>query len=251
MCESKDLLVAFLYGELDAADRRTFQTHLNSCAECREELAGLRTTRGQIASWTPPEPDFGFRIVRGAAAPSPGARFRIAAAWGLAAAAVLVMGVAAAIANIEVRYGGDGFVVRTGWNRSGEVASAPVQRVSASDLTPIDWRLQSAALDRRLRELESAAARMPPTVQAAGPRMSEAELLRRVRDMVGQSETRQQRELVLRVRQVLQDVEARRRTDLATIQQGFGQLQGATAMEAAQHRDVMNYLRLVSQQKQQ
>jgi putative zinc finger protein len=250
MCESKDLLVAFLYGELDAGDRRTFQTHLTSCAECREELAGLRATRGQIASWTPPEPDFGFRIVRGAAAP-PAPRFRIAPAWGLAAAAVLVMAMAAAIANVEVRYGGDGLVVRTGWNRGGEAASATVQRAGAPDATPIGWSVQTAALDRRLRELEAAVARTPPAVHAAGPRLSDAEVLRRVRDMVDQSETRQQRELVLRVRQVLQDVEARRRTDLAAIQQGFGQLQGATAMEAAQHRDVMNYLRLVSQQKQQ
>ena len=88
-------------------------------------------------------------------------------------------------------------------------------------------------------------------VQAAGPRMSEADMLRRVRDMVGESETRQQRELVLRIRQVLQDVEARRRTDLVAIQQGFGQIQGATAMEAAQRREMVNYLRLVSQQKQQ
>ena len=29
MCDSKDLLVGFLYGELDAADRRTFQAHLD------------------------------------------------------------------------------------------------------------------------------------------------------------------------------------------------------------------------------
>ena len=74
-------------------------------------------------------------------------------------------------------------------------------------------------------------------------------VLRRVRAIIAESETRQQRELALRVRQVIQDFDARRRTDLATIQQGFGQIQGATAIEAQQHRDVMNYLRLVAQQK--
>ena len=36
------------------------------------------------------------------------------------------MAMAAAIANLEVRYGGDeGLVVRTGWNRAGEVTLPP------------------------------------------------------------------------------------------------------------------------------
>ena len=148
MCDSKDLLIGFLYGELDAADRRTFQAHLTSCADCREELAGLRATRGQIASWTPPEPDFGFRIVRGAAAPPPAPRFRISPAWGLAAAAVLVMGVAAGIANLDVSYGG--LVVRTGWNRGGDVATARGSRRTGC---------RAGRLERPGRRARSAAAR--------------------------------------------------------------------------------------------
>src|SRR5205814_932367 len=70
-----------------------------------------------LARWSPPEPDFGFRIVRGASAPPGRPRFRFAPAWGLAAAAVLVLAAAAAIANVEVRYGAGGLVVRTGWAR--------------------------------------------------------------------------------------------------------------------------------------
>ncbi len=170
MCESKDLLIGFLYGELDAADRRTFQAHLSTCADCREEVAGLRATRGQIASWSPPEPDFGFRIVRGAAAPPPAPRFRISPAWGLAAAAVLVMGVAAWIANLDVRYGD--LVVRTGWNRGGDVAA-----VQGAGFTPVDWSAQTAALDRRLRELETSARAQAP-VQTAADDLSDADVLR-------------------------------------------------------------------------
>jgi hypothetical protein len=250
MCERKEQLVAFIYDELEGSERRGFETHLPSCAECRAELAGLRATRGMLTSWAPPEPDFGLRIVRGAAAPPP-PRFRIAPAWALAAAAVLVMAIGAAIANIELRYGSEGLLVRTGWNRQPApvVAATGSEAVSLTPAALARWSDQVSVLDRRMRELESTVARESATVQAAGPRMSDAEW-RRVSDMVDQSETRQQRELALRIRQVLQDVEARRRTDLVAIQQGFGQLQGATAMEAAQHRDVMNYLKLVSQQKQ-
>ncbi len=197
MCDSKDLLIGFLYGELDAADRRTFQIHLTSCTDCREELAGLRATRGQIASWTPPEPDFGFRIVRGAAAPPPAPRFRLAPAWGLAAAAVLVMAMAAAVANVEVRYGGDGLVVRTGWNRGGEVAA--VRGAGAPVVTPVDWNVQAAALDRRLRELETSARAQAPVQMASATRVSDEEVLRRVRELLGKSETRQQREIATRI----------------------------------------------------
>src|SRR5215210_7627513 len=117
MCDSKDLLIAFLYDELAPGERRAFESHLSSCAECRGELAGLRTTRGQIAQWAPPHPELAFSIVRGGAAPAAPARFRISPAWGLAAAALLVMAVSAAIANVEVRYGNDGLTVRTGWNQ--------------------------------------------------------------------------------------------------------------------------------------
>src|SRR4051812_31241663 len=98
MCDSKELLVSYLYGELDDVEKNAFRTHLASCAECRDELAGLRSTQEQLTSWAPPEPDLGFRIIRSAAAP-PAAprRFAFRPLAGLAAAAVLVLAAGAAI----------------------------------------------------------------------------------------------------------------------------------------------------------
>src|SRR3954469_14427106 len=109
MCDSKELLVSYLYDDLHASAKTTREPHVVSCVDCREDVAALRTTRGEIALWTPPEPDFGFRIVRGASAPPPAPtpRFHIAPAWGLAAAAVLVLAIGAAIANLEVRFAPD------------------------------------------------------------------------------------------------------------------------------------------------
>ncbi len=242
MCDSKDLLIGFLYGELDAADRRTFQAHLTSCADCREELAGLRATRGQIASWTPPEPDFGFRIVRGAAAPPPAPRFRISPAWGLAAAAVLVMGVAAGIANLDVSYGG--LVVRTGWNRGGDVATA--RGAGAPGVAPVDWSVQAAALDRRLRELETTMREQAPVRVASA---SDVEVLRRVREMLGQSETRQQREFGLRLSQITQEFDTKRKLDLAAIDQGMARLQNASGAEVRQYREMIQRVALAAYQQ--
>jgi hypothetical protein len=212
-------------------------------------MAGLRATRGQIASWTPPEPDFGFRIVRGAAAAPPAPRFRIAPAWGLAAAAVLVMAMAAAIANVEVRYGGDGLVVRTGWNRGGEAASAAVQVAGGSARTPVDWSAQAAALDRRLSDLETAARAGSPVQMAAAPGVSDADVLRRVREMLGQSETRQQREYGLRMAELEREFDMKRKLDLAAIDQGMARLQSASGAEVRQYREMIQRVALAAYQQ--
>src|SRR5688572_520481 len=121
MCEQQETLVGYLYDEVDDREKHEFDAHLAVCAECRTELEGLRATRTQFALWAPPEPDLGFRLIRGAAAPAPVPalpRRRLAPAFAFAAAAALVLAAAAAIANIEVRYDATGMTVRTGWGRS-------------------------------------------------------------------------------------------------------------------------------------
>src|SRR4051812_23623272 len=111
MCDSKELLVSFFYDEIDPAAKRDFQKHLATCIECRDELAGLGATRAQVAMWTPPDADLGFRIVR--ETESPKRRwFHLSPAWGLAAAAMFVAAIGAAVANLDIRYGSDGLVVR-------------------------------------------------------------------------------------------------------------------------------------------
>ncbi len=162
MCESKELLVSFLYDEIDPVSKRNVEKHLATCVECRAELAELGATRAQIATWTPPDADLGFRIVR--EAESPKRRwFSLSPAWGLAAAAVLLLAVGAAIANLDIRYGSDGFVVRTGWNHAVDLA----QRSAVTNVTPVDWTAQADQLDRRLRDLERSMSTRQSPVQTA------------------------------------------------------------------------------------
>ena len=66
--------------------------------------------------------------------------------------------------------------------------------------------------------------------------------------MIDQSEGRQQRELALRLSQVVQDFDAQRRADLLNVEQNFGQLEGQTGAEVAQQRELLNSLVKVSQQ---
>lgn len=250
MCESKDLIVGYVYDDLTDDERRSFGAHLAVCGECREELAGLRATRTHLALWAPPEPDFAFRIIREHAA-TPAKVLPMRPRWmpsfGLAAAAVLVLAVATAIANLEMRYDANGFVVRTGWARGDAQAAqtdGTAQRADTSAILPAASSSDVQALDRRLRELEIAAASQPSSVavQTASAGMTDAEILRRVREMVGEAESRQQTVVAQRLLQVVRDFDRQRQSDLAVIQQGLGTYQGLTNAEIAQQRDMLNQL---------
>lgn len=240
MCDNKELLVGYVYNELGDDERRTFDAHLHACAECRHELAGLHATRGHLTTWAPPEPDFGFQIVRHAVEPRGKLvpfRSRWMPAFGLAAAAVLVLAAASAVANLEVRYDNEGLVVRSGWARADAAQPVNSTALTTSGSTPVtavsSWRADFDALDRRLREIESAVtAQANGTVQvASGPRMTDAEILRRMRDIVREAESRQDATVAERLLQVMQDLERQRRTDFAMLQQSSAQYQGITNAE--------------------
>ncbi|MEO6235349.1 MAG: hypothetical protein ABIQ52_00005, partial [Vicinamibacterales bacterium] len=138
------------------------------------------------------------------------------------------------------RYDANGFAVRTGWARASEApAQLPAPAPTAVAVSASDF----ARLNQRLSELERGARSSSAAVQvASGPRMSDAEILRRVREMVGDAESRQQTIVSKRLLQVVQDFDRARQTDLATIQHGLGTYQGLTNAEIAQQRDMLNQL---------
>lgn len=224
MCD-QELLLSYLYDELPTSDRQAFDRHLASCADCRAEVDGLRGTRAHLTSWTPPEPDLGFHVVRNPKpVESPRRWWHTSPAWGLAAAALLTVAVSAAIANVEVKVGGDGIVVRTGWNRdvtgAGQATADLATSASASKVERVE---------ARLKELESQiAARPAATVvpAAVAGRMSDAEIVRYVRQQMSESEQRQNGELARRILQVNHDTEVARRADIDRLLVAYRELQG-------------------------
>jgi hypothetical protein len=248
MCESKDWVVSYLYDDIADEERRAFEAHMAVCGDCRDELIGLRATRQHLSLWSPPARDLGFRVVRDEAAPAPARvlpmRSRWTAAFGLAAAAVLVLATATAIANLEIRYDANGLVVRTGWSRpSTEVAGTPAPSGNIAQVSAIT-NDDVAQLKVRLTDLERALARPSAgAMQAAsGPRMSDTEILQRVRAMLGEAESRQQMDVSKRLVQIVKDFDHQRQADLASIQQGLGTYQGLTNAELATNRDMLNQL---------
>jgi hypothetical protein len=262
-CGNVDLLMSYLYEEGDETERQAFATHLAGCDACASEVSAMRAVRSGMAEWQPPETVLDFRIVR---EPRPRTR-RFAwlaippmPAWAQFAAASLAVGVAVGISGLEVRYDQQGWTARAGWSRPASsqavvVAPSGVQPASAASEAP--WRMELAALEQKLRsELRSAGAGAsePGTRQVsdAGPRrtMSDQEYLARVKELIDASETRQQREMAVRIAQVTRDFDTQRRTDLAKVVNGMGALEGRTGAAVASQRELLNYLVRVSQKQQ-
>jgi len=273
MCEDKELLVGYLYDDLPDGDRARFETHLRACAACRTEVKAMRAVRADLAAWAPPEPDFGFRVVRGGrdaserdvirpVVPAPVSwRAWWTPAAGFAAAAILVLAAAASLAHVEVHRGPDGLTVRTGWSAtapaSGQSAfvAGAIDRVAAAPTASKseigEGRFSStsdaayvAGLERRLNALE-AALRSDSGLRTAltqSARKSDEELIKRMRELLAQSELRQQGELAFRIQQVIRDVAAQRVADLTRIQQGLGRIDATVAAEATRHNEMTSYL---------
>jgi len=253
MC-NKELLVAWLYDDLNDMDRAKVEMHLRACDACREELAGLRDVRLDLAAWTPPLPDLGFRIVRDVKpSATPSWRSWWTPAAGLAAAATLVLAGALSMAHVEIHRGADGITIRTGWSTAQSAAATTDFRPGHPKLAPVhdtfvpaDQRADETitGLVRRVDALETALKEASPTRNAAllSARTSDEELIKRVREMLSQSEAREQGELALRIGQVIHDFDNQRRADLANIQNGFTGIYANMTKEAAAHVDLVNYV---------
>jgi hypothetical protein len=258
-CQSKDLLVTYLYEECGPDERRAVEAHLADCAECRAEANGLSDVRSSLSAWEAPPMPVHVRVVTEAAPAPRRIRPRGWLALPLAAAAVLVLAAAAALANLEIQYGQQGLVVRTGWSSGPATTAVPSAAptsgattaalpVAAPATTP--WRGDLKALEERLRqEILSARRTVEPSTApvAVASRGSDADLLKRVQQIVDESELRQQRNLALRMAEVSRDFSLQRQADLVQIQQGFGRLEGRTEAEAAKQRELMQYIMRVSQ----
>ena len=253
MCNTEQL-VSYVYEELSASERVEFERHLSDCAECRQELAELRGTRHLLASWAPPQPEFNFHIVRGAAPPAaPSRRLAFVPQWALSAAAALLLAAGvAAVANLEVRYGTDGLVVRTGWMHgpaAGSPSGAPAG--NAAQATPVSAssdQLQRNVelLAARLRDLEQAQAAQLTRAAAPAPPAVTAPELRRI---LAELESRQRTEMALQVSQVWKDFSAARVNDYTRLQDVVSRAQGVTNQQLRQHRDSIESLYRTASQR--
>jgi anti-sigma factor RsiW len=261
-CADKALLMSYLYGECDEVERRDVEQHLVNCPACSAEIDQLRALRVSLSDWKVPDRTPGVQIqvatVAEHVSEQPVSRSWTPPWWLQAAAAVLLLAASAGLARVEVQYGPNGFVVRTGWRTS--ATAAPATSVQAPTPGEEPWRIELATLERdlrnELRTVRPAAVPAPTASQNVGAEgadagargLNEATLLRRVQALIEQSEERQRREVAERLSGIITEVEMQRRADLRGVQQRFGQLEGQTGIVVRQNQEMVNYLRRVSQQ---
>jgi anti-sigma factor RsiW len=248
-CGDNAALVGYLYDECETHERSAIAAHVTVCAACAAELAALRSTRVQLAAWSPPEAELGFLITQ-RQAPQPlefkrDARpqrthwfARPLPAWAQVAAATIVFAVGTLLGIAQGTNG-------VGSPRN--VTPASAQQGLATNVSEASL----AALERRLRD-EMATIRVAnrETVAPSSPSLgNETQLMTRVRALIEESEQRQQRELALRTAELVRDFDSQRRVDLAQIQRNFGQIEGLTGAEVREQREMLNYLIRASQQQ--
>jgi anti-sigma factor ChrR (cupin superfamily) len=240
--DREETIASFLYDELESPRRTDFEAHLLICTLCRDEVAGLRAVRAGLDTWQPPA------IVRRAAAVDHPAGWRAIPAWAQVAAALLVLGVSAGFANLRVHYDSSGLTIQTGWSQTSRAAVADGQAAAAP------WRAELAALEQRMRndfraQQTSASAIAASTAPQRVQSSTDADTMRRMHALVDESEKRQQRELALRVAEVLRDVSAQRRADLINIDRNLDQMQNNLGVQVLRQGQSLNYLMRVNQRQ--
>ena len=250
-----EAIVAYLYDEAEEspARRALFETHLQTCPRCRAEVASLRGVRAQLARWAPPEP--GFYLANPQSNPQSAILnpqwWRAVPAWAQVAAAMLFLGLSAGIANLDVRYDQSGLTVRTGWSgRSGGAGKSRGSDVAQGVSATAPWKADLTALESQLKtEIHavqtSTTSTTAATIRTVSTPASDAEVTRRVRALVEDSEKRQQRELALRIAELLRDVNVQRQADLVKIDRTLGVVQNNVGIEVMKTRQQMNQMDLI------
>jgi anti-sigma factor RsiW len=246
-CDDKQTLVSYLYGEVDHETRQAVDAHLDACAACAAEVIALGDARSGLGLWVPPDVELDFTIVKKSELPPanvlrPARWWNTVPPWAQAAAAILVLAAGAAIANVQVTSGPQGFSVSTGWMTPAAPAlsepfdgKAVEQRVERA-LVSLEQQLRSEI--RSTREQETRVAARTPVDEAT---------IRRVQQLIAASEQRYEQELAMRFVEFTRDMNMQRRADLVKIGQGFDEYNG----QLLRQRQMMNNMIRVSTTPQQ
>lgn len=201
-----------LYGEADVSVRERVSAHLESCAACGEEMAALRSLRGELGGW---------RLPRARPAFTP--RAVLVPRW-LAAAALFVLGFGAAL-------GASGyFSLRR---------ALAVQEARASQLER-EQRESLAAIQASLARPSPLAGRAEPLLARFDERLDER---------LKSSEARQSERLDRRFAELQERALVQRRVDMAQVAASLSYLDGRYGTQLARTNELMGYVLQASSER--
>lgn len=158
MCDQRERLIDYLYDEGNAADHAAMHAHVESCADCRAEIASLRAVQTDLQAWEVPDHESVWRPF--APSPTPAWWLQVPR-WALAAAAGVVLASGAAggaVAHVL---------------RPQPVVAAPQAPVGVSSINAMDLAALEQRLEARIREEVDA---LNTRVQLASSRPMPAEM---------------------------------------------------------------------------
>ena len=222
----RDDLLDVLYGEATGETHRRVDAHAAGCRSCREELAGFQQVRSDLQGWKAPE-------MRPFLPRRPVSRTPLLLA--AAAALLVVTGAVFGAAGSELRYEEGRWSFRLGRARSEAVIQAALEA-------------QEARHRQDLAELRALLAPKPALPTAAAPEADER-LLRRVAEMIRDSEQRQAQRVEASLAGLADQAENRRRYDLARIGAGLAYLDGKNGQHLSRTTELMGYVLEASQKR--
>jgi len=213
----RDDQIDVLYAEASEETRLRVEAHLRTCAACREEMDALRAVRGQLQQWKAP-----------AVRPLLWRR----SAWRplplLAAAATLLLasGAALALRGSEIRYQDGRWSARLG--KGADVASL---------LRSLEE--QEARHHWEMSELRAQIGASPAQVNPAA--LGET-TLKQMAEMIRASEVVQEGKVEKTLARFADQVESRRRYDLARVGASFAYLDGKNGQQLSRTTELMGYV---------
>jgi anti-sigma factor RsiW len=218
MCEQRENLVAYLYDEADANERRSMETHLASCETCREELRAFRDVRQDLLAWDVPAYESVWKpFVTARTQPV----WRQMPAWSMAAAAMLVFGI-----GVAGGFAGRAIAARTVAPAEVQAAATqPPQPVQAATTTPSVSLDDFRALQSRIGNIERAALTRPGTT---APSASNAAILAQVDQLIRESEGRVNQKTTKKIVSIIDDINKAHAADTAMLLRQISDMQERT-----------------------
>jgi anti-sigma factor RsiW len=227
MCEERENLVAYLYDEVDANERRSVEKHLAACDTCREELRAFRDVRQDLLAWDVPAHESVWKpFVTARTQPV----WRQVPAWAMAAAATLVFGI-----GVAGGFAGRVIAARTVAPDAGMQASAAVPAAqpvaqpmnAAPGVTGVSID-EFRALQSRIGSIERAALTRPAASASPVPAASNAAILAQVEQLIRESEGRVNHKTSQKILSIIADMDKSRRADNAMLLQQINDMQERT-----------------------
>lgn len=155
MCDERERLIDYLYGEASGADRAEVERHLADCHVCRAEIGGLRGVREDLLAWDVPAHEPIWRPVAPAPPPS---SWKTTPSWGMLAAAAALVFAAGLGGGVASRV-----IFKDPAATAAIALTQPLPATSRAEPTPVSTaitasdlsRLETALLERMKQEMDT------------------------------------------------------------------------------------------------